>query len=296
MKTYSVASFTDIGLRRTINEDHILVGRFIKNRGGMGLTFSTDDDFLAVYGLVFAVADGIGGARAGEVASRLALQVFDRHFYSFEKAAAEDAAFVDALTASGKRANDTILQMASARPECSDMGCTLAGVCLTPSGYHVFSAGDSRVYRFRRYLQQLTEDDTVTGLAVRLGTMTGEEAEASNQRHTLINSLGSSSFQLRVSQTKELRDDERLLISSDGLHDLVPRPLIEDILKTNADPVQAVQALVEEAKRQGGHDNISVILIQADIQETIAATEVEGTPSSELASEFKAPQDLEKMA
>ncbi len=267
MKTLSVASYTDIGLRRTINEDHILVGRIIKNRGGMSLSLSCDDDFLSAYGLLFAVADGIGGARAGEVASRLALQVFDHHFYSFVKASIEETSFVDALTASGKRANDAILQMSAARQECSDMGCTLSGVCLTLSGYVFFSAGDSRVYRFRRYLQQLTEDDTVTAQAVRLGSMTREEAEVSNQRHSLINSLGSSSFQLRVSQVKELRDGERLLISSDGLHDLVPLSLIETILKAYADSGQAVQALVEEAKQQGGHDNISVILIQADKQD-----------------------------
>jgi len=272
MITFSVVGVTDIGLQRSLNEDHILVGRFIKNRGVIGLRLHADDDFLAAYGMLFAVADGIGGAQGGEVASRLALQVFDRHFYSFEKATADAVALADALAISGKRANDTILQMAASRSECRDMGCTLAGVCLTPSGYLVYSAGDSRVYRCRRYLQQLTEDDTVTALAQRLGNMTSEEAKTSCRRHTLINSLGTPSYQLRVSEVKEFRDGERLLISSDGLHDLVSLTLIETILKANADPEQAVQALVEEAKRQGGHDNISVILIHADTQEAPAYT------------------------
>jgi len=262
MRKFTVHGCSDTGLVRTINEDHILVGRFIKNRGGLGLVFAEDDDFTAAYGMLFAVADGIGGENAGEIASKLALQVLERHFYSFEKVATDSRAFEKAIEASAKRVNETILQMTATRPELKGMGCTLVGIGLSPQGYYVFNAGDSRVYRLRAsYLRQLTEDDSLVGMTVRMGRMTEDEAAVSEQRHTITNSLGSTNFTLAVQPVCSWQDDDRILICSDGLHDLVPLELIEKTINAAISPEEAVNTLVALAKENGGHDNISVILV-----------------------------------
>jgi protein phosphatase len=270
---------TDTGLVRTVNEDHILLGRFIKNSGSMSMEFAADDDFLTSYGLLFAVADGIGGAAAGDIASRLALTTLERHFYGFEKSITTPEAYQQTLLAAANRANETVMQYAASRPECRGMGCTLTGVCLMPSGYLVFNSGDSRVYRFRSgFLKQLTDDDTLVNLAVKAGQMTYEEAEQSSTRHTITNSIGYADFRLKCSPGPELRDGDRLLICSDGLHDLVSIEVMERIIEQH-EPEQATAALIAAAKENGGNDNISIILM-AYIQEPIILAEKTGEEPS----------------
>lgn len=282
MRTFQVYGCTDRGAVREKNEDHLLIGRFVKNRGGMGLYISHDDDSLLNYGMLFAVADGIGGENAGEVASRLALNAFERQFYGAERTAQDIEIFMNAVTAAAKRANDTILQAATARPELAGMGCTLAGVCLIPSGYLVFSAGDSRVYRLRNsMLKPLTEDDTLTNIAVRAGQMSLEEAAESESRHTITNSLGGPSFNLKISQGPELRDNDIILICSDGLHDLVSKERLSELLAANESLDIIAQKLTDEAMSNGGHDNISVIVIRSDIFEDGITWHKTVTPAKE---------------
>jgi serine/threonine protein phosphatase PrpC len=263
MNVYTLQVFgcTDTGNVRPVNEDHILVGRFVKNSGWMGIECLDNDDFLASYGILFAVADGIGGEQAGEVASKITLQTIEGHFYSFERPDANIDTFLDALKASVTRANDTVKQIAASRLECAGMGCTLTGVCITRSGYLVFNAGDSRVYRYRSgFLKQLTDDDTLVNIAVRSGQMTYEEAAVSNARHTITNSIGAPNFNLKIKEGPELRDADRLLICSDGLHDLVPIGRMEEIIGSCAVD-EAGRMLLAEAKLNGGTDNISLILL-----------------------------------
>jgi serine/threonine protein phosphatase PrpC len=266
---FHVFGCTDTGLVRPANEDHILVGRFIKNSGSMELEFSVDDDFMGTYGMLFCVADGIGGGKAGEVASKLALQTIERHFYGFEKQADCLSTFTDAIQAAGKRANDTVMQVAASRLEYRGMGCTLTGICLTGNSYIVFNAGDSRVYRFRNgILKQLTDDDTLVNIALRAGQMTYEEAANSDARHTITNSIGFSSFNMKIAEGPDIRDEDRLLLCSDGVHDLVHIERMEEII-SGSDVAGAARKLVAEAKINGGHDNISLILIHFfDFEET----------------------------
>lgn len=267
MKAFQIYGCTDTGLVRKINEDNILVGRFVKNSGGLGMYLYHNDDFLYNFGLLFAVADGIGGENAGEVASRLALNAFERQFYSVEKAGKEEN-FMNALLASAKRANETLIHAASSKPELSGMGCTISGICITPSGYLVFNAGDSRVYRYRSgILKPLTNDDTITNLAVQAGYMSFQEAQNSDSRHTITNSLGSQSFQLKIESGPELRDNDLLLICSDGLHDMIEYDQLESLLEMNETVEDLSKRLVHQANQNGGYDNISVILIRSDVFE-----------------------------
>lgn len=279
MRSFRVYGHTETGPIRQANEDHILIGRFIKNRGGLGISFDHDDDFLPTYGMVFAVADGIGGETGGAIASKLALTALERQFYSVEKSAQGINPFLEALQAAAGRANETILKVASSKPELSRMGCTLSGICLTPEGYLVFNAGDSRVYRCRDgVLKLLTDDDTITNLAVRAGHLSWQEAEKSEARHTLTNCLGSTSFHLKIETGPELRDNDLILICSDGLHNLVNNDDLEKLLITSGPVEEPVRSLVYRAIQNGGHDNISVIAIRfGEPESSVGARYHEGT-------------------
>lgn len=262
MMTYHIIGCTDKGPVRQANEDHILVGRFIKNRGEIDIRVQEDDDFVTAYGLILAVADGIGGVAGGATASRLALTAFERQFYSVEKDQANMAVYMDSIQSAAMRANETVLKAALGNDALAGMGCTLAGICLTPQGYIVFNAGDSRVYRYRNgILKPLSKDDTLTAMAVAAGRMTLEEAEQADARHTLTNCLGSSTFELRIEPGPELREQDLILICSDGLHDLVAHEELESIISQGETPEAVIYGLVSKAIEQGGHDNISIIVL-----------------------------------
>jgi len=261
-KTFYIYGHTHKGMVREINEDHILLGRFIKNSGGMGMVFASDDDFMQDQGMLFAVADGIGGENSGETASKMALKAFEYQFYSREKKDLDLNAYIEIIESAGKRANDTLLRISQDNPGTAGMGCTITGVCLIPSGYLVYNAGDSRVYRYRNgILKTLTNDDTVASQAVQSGQMSFRQAEESHQRHTLTNSLGTASFNLRVKKGPELLEGDMILICSDGLHGLVDHDRLESLLNPNESAETNVLKFLQEALHKGGIDNISVIVL-----------------------------------
>lgn len=263
MRRFNVFGFTHPGAVRTLNEDHILMGKFIKNAGGMGMTFLDTDEILTNQGMIFSVADGIGGENAGDTASKIALIALERQFYGVEKRDWTAEQFSRLIEAAGKRANDTVLSQAQSQPHLSGMGCTLTGVCFIPGAFLVFNAGDSRVYRCRNgVLKPLTNDDTITNHAVQAGYMSFEEAEASERRHTLTNSVGSRSFVLNVDEGPPLRDDDLIIVASDGLHDMVSYDQLGELL-SEPNTVEAVTLnLIGMAIENGGKDNVSVIVIQ----------------------------------
>lgn len=261
MRTIAIHASTQQGPVRMANEDHILVGRFIKNRGQMSITLDYDDDFLAAFGFLLAVADGIGGEAGGALASRIALSALEKSFYSTEKTGIGQCE--ERLREAAMQANTEILSLAVTYPEYARMGCTLTGVCLTSWGFLVFHAGDSRVYRCRNgVLKQLTSDETVAAALLAAGEISYAQAELSNQRHTLINCAGSTSFMITIANGPDLKDEDILLVCSDGLHDLVPYESLGEIFSESMDVAILNKRLVDDAIRRGGHDNISLILIQ----------------------------------
>lgn len=269
MRSYRIVGRTGRGPVREANQDHILMGRFVKNSGRLGMYLDHDDDYLADYGLLFAVSDGVGGEAGGGAASNLTLMVLEKHFYSLNKRDKKPEDYVEVIEAAATRANNTVLQVAANDPGMRDMGATLTGICLMGSGYLVFNAGDSRVYRCRNAtLKQLTRDDSVTARAVREGVMSFEEAESSTARHTLTNCMGSTSFTIDIQTGPELRDDDLILICSDGLHDMLSYEEMEAIFQSTSDIDMLIGALFEAAVENGGYDNISVILLHTDIHES----------------------------
>jgi len=263
---FEIYGSTEVGAVRRNNEDHILVGRFIKNRGTAQFSIDSEDNFLKKRGLLFAVSDGIGGEAGGEVASYLTLKVLDKSFYAIENKE-NLAEFSEVLLDSISKANETVLHISLYKQELAYMGCTLTGVCLTSEGFLVFNIGDSRVYHYSPpQLTLLTVDDTAAQKAFLEGRITAAEAEHSIERHHLTNYIGYSNYHPAISKQPALQDRDILLICSDGLYDLLGDERLEKILfeyKT-AELSQLGKYLASQALAYGGYDNISLILIRFD--------------------------------
>ena len=270
MFIYEVYCYTDVGPVRKKNEDHVLVGRFVKNRGWMEVILDHEDDILQDYGLLLAVADGIGGDEGGAIASQLALTTLERHSYSVSKKQTEQS-FKEGLELAIEQANQAIVGAATESAALASMGCTLCGIYLTPHGYLVFNVGDSRVYRIRDgFPKPLTADDSVGQRAIRLGLATLEQAEAMETEHDLVNWLGrKEGFSVQIEWGPILRDGDILLVCSDGLHGLVNEEAIGEVLASPYQPMKSMgDRLAELAITQGGSDNISVLLLRASEKST----------------------------
>jgi protein phosphatase len=229
---YVWASATHQGMVRQNNEDSIFPEQSGESNGPA----------------VLMVADGMGGHVAGEVASRLAVNA----------AASSSLEPADRVAA----ANRAIREEVARQPDLEGMGTTMTLVELTPEGVANFGhVGDSRAYLFRNGdLQQLTADHTVAAEMVTLGQLTPEEAEDHPRSHMILRCLGLTRFVNVDEIDLELEPGDRILLCSDGLNSMVPHEAIAKAL-TEGSADEAAWTLVELANKAGGHDNISVILI-----------------------------------
>jgi len=202
---------------------------------------------------LFAVADGIGGAQAGEVASKLAAGTLR------EGAAGE----VEALI---QEANRRVHRRSVEDPAVAGMGTTMT-VAVFEGGILRFGhVGDSRAYRFRDgKLEQLTEDHSLVGELIRSGNLEREEAETHPQRSVITRAVGTDPDVDIDTFVMEPRDGDLFLICSDGLTDLVADTAIERIVGQKRNDLDGVvKALVSAANKNGGDDNITVVAFEFD--------------------------------
>lgn len=271
---YDVFGCTDRGWVRPDNQDHILIGRFVKNAGGMGLWFAEDDDYYQEYGFLLAVADGIGGRQGGRQASQIALRALEQHCASVPKSPTVEA-FATALGEGTQRANAAVLETGQhPSGELTSLGTTLAGIYLGPLGYWVFNAGDSRVYRIRdRAAKRLTRDDTRLEDLLARGA-NPEGARRDPEGPLLTNWVGCTEFRCDLAPGPALRGGDVLLACSDGLHSLVGDRELGEIAGETATALETIaRSLLKLALERGGDDNISLVLLRA--------TELATTPSTE---------------
>lgn len=198
--------------------------------------------------VILIVADGMGGHVAGEVASRLAVNA----------AASSDLEAADRVAA-GNRA---IREEVAREPSLEGMGTTMTLLSLDPDGTaRLGHIGDSRAYLYRDGdLTQLTEDHTVAGELASLGEIEPEEVESHPQRHMLTRTLGLTRFVDVDEVETSLKVDDRILLCSDGLTEMVADPRIGELMSEGT-PDDAAWALIEAANSAGGVDNISVVIV-----------------------------------
>jgi PPM family protein phosphatase len=228
------AGVTDVGRVRDGNEDD-----FIDQADRLGLV---------------AVADGMGGHRAGEVASATALE-------ALRASVANGQSLRDAI----EGANDAVLEKSESDLELHGMGTTLTAGMLGSDGHLVVGhVGDSRAYLVRGgELTQITTDHSLVEEMVRDGVLTPEQAEVHPQRSTITRALGIDSRVEVDEYPIELQPGDRILLCSDGLTTMVRPDQIAGILTREPDPKRAAQLLVDAANAAGGEDNITAVIIEA---------------------------------
>ena len=217
---------------------------------------ANEDSYLVVDGL-FAVADGMGGHQAGEVASHLALETLQTEF---------TAAGTDVLVRAVENANHTLVSRSTADPELAGMGTTLVAMALVEASGRdaigVVNVGDSRLYLLSDGdLAQITEDHSLVATMERQGRLTAAEAAVHPQRNILTRALGIDGTVLVDSWEILPVIGDRYLICSDGLFNEVDENRIAATLRRLADPNEACRELIRLANEGGGRDNITCVIV-----------------------------------
>jgi PPM family protein phosphatase len=244
---------THVGRVRSVNEDNYIA------RDDVGL---------------WAVADGMGGHRGGEVASEIACEAVGHSFADRT---------VDGLIDAIEQANEAVYETGSIDPDLSGMGTTMVALALVDEHgdelLAVANVGDSRVYRFSvGDLDQLTDDHSLVADLVREGTLSPEEAAVHPQRNIVTRVLGVNERVPVDTLTVEPVSGDRYVLCSDGLFNEVPEQAISAVLRRIDDPAQAADELVRLAVEGGGRDNVTVVVVDV-IDDGGRAEEASGAPS-----------------
>lgn len=223
-----------------------------------GLQRPDNEDSMSARPPVFVVADGMGGAQAGEVASRLAVE-------AFEQGLPDGGSAEERLVRRTREANLQIHELSHAEQERAGMGTTLTAAYVDGDELAIAHVGDSRAYLFRRgQLKRLTRDHTLVGALVEQGKLTEEEAAEHPQRSIITRALGPEADVEVDTWRYPLRAGDVVLLCSDGLTSMVPDDRISNVLLAAGNLEQMADGLIDEANAAGGRDNITVVLFRIE--------------------------------
>lgn len=242
--TWQIAGLTDVGLKRELNEDNLLMAEADTPNGLFGL---------------YAVADGMGGHEKGEVASQLTLETLQTEFTRQSPM----MPFEEWLRDTAIAANEAVMARQDSNSPDKKMGSTLVMALFTEQGIQIANVGDSRAYHLTAdSITQITEDHSLVERLVQIGQITREEARHHRQKNVIYNTIGDKD-NLQVSLYDFfLPPGDRLLLCSDGLNGMLTDDQILEISRNQLAPVDACKALVQAAKNAGGLDNITAIIIE----------------------------------
>ena len=248
---------SDIGLLRHNNEDSYLIVD----------QYCTHYD-LQKFGMFFVIADGMGGHAAGEIASKMACEEAVSAYYT------DDVIFHDSMDDSELRirrlektlwsVHNKMINFASEHDELRGMGTTLSALVLTDNKALIAHVGDSRIYRFRNHsCERMTIDHTENQVLIDIGKIQPGHESNHCYRHIITQALGGNDDLASVfTRVESVQRGDVFLLCTDGLHDLVTDHDIEKIVVEHSLPQTTSDELVQAAIRKGGHDNVTVIVIQ----------------------------------
>ncbi len=233
-------------------------------RSDVGLVRKSNQDRFGLFpeSDIYVVADGMGGHAGGEVASRIAVQTIQADFISGENTLPGPPGMMRLVKAI-QHANEVIYDTGESNPTLSGMGTTVVAILANPTDAMICHVGDSRAYLHRAYtLRQITEDHTLVNEYVKRGLLTSESAAHHPMRHVLHRALGTQTkIEVDTLHIQPLPNDI-LLLCSDGLSNkLAPDEINAILINCGKNLDEAVLTLIGEAKRKGGEDNITVLLI-----------------------------------
>jgi protein phosphatase len=224
-------------------------------RSDVGLVRANNEDAVFASPRLVAVADGVGGAAAGEVASRAVINALV-HLDKCRLSEPLDVALAGAVV----RANASVGFIAGCRPAMAGMSTTLTAVALGDDGYVVANVGDSRSYLLRDgALTALTRDDSFVQLMIDSGQLTAAEAATHPRRSLVLEALDGDAARRPTVTTIAARLGDRLLLCSDGLTDFVSESAVVAVLGDGS-PAQCAERLVALALDAGGRDNVSAVV------------------------------------
>ncbi len=236
------AGRTDVGVIRSGNEDNYIV---VPDRG------------------IFVVADGMGGHAAGEVASEMAVRYVARELGSLRGLGDEQVA--DRMRTAIRGANGAIFQRTLTEPDKRGMGTTVTALVLYDARFLIGQVGDSRAYLLRDgKLVQLTKDHSYVQEQVDAGYLTPDQARAHPYSNVITRCVGANSDVIPDVYAGALKPMDLFLLASDGLTGMVEDPDLVQVLKSGRTPQEQVDALISEANRHGGLDNITAVVVRID--------------------------------
>ena len=241
-----ICACSDVGKIRDINQDAY---------------YYIEDDKLPI----FIVADGMGGHKAGEVASNLAISTIIRHYESSKEKILNKEMFIPQfLNESVELANDNLIEEASGDDELKGMGTTVTMCLILDDEVYIGHVGDSRAYLLRNgELSQITQDHSLVGELLRIGSITKDEAVNHPKKNIITRALGSNP-KINVDVfNRELQNDDKIILCTDGLTNMVTEEKILEILLSSEIPSAVCSTLVNISNEAGGIDNTTIMIIKA---------------------------------
>jgi protein phosphatase len=282
--TFCIASLSDVGRVRNRNEDAC---REFENAAGRRL---------------LVLADGMGGHRAGATASRVTVETIGEIFHHPDSASEDPDSL---LRRAVETANTRVHEMAKQDAELRGMGTTAVALLLAPDGRGwVAHVGDSRAYRYRdNQLGALTSDHSVVAELERRGLISAEQAAVHPRRNEILRCVGIDAQVEVDAAAVDLLPGDRFLLCSDGLSCMLDETEIAVILDDHP-PAKAARLLVERANEHGGHDNVTVQVVEVgaggaglEMEEGVETVEivdgVQKTPAAGRSGDARPPADLE---
>ena len=236
----TVFSLSDVGQKRTINQDFIY----------------TSNTSIGLLPNLFLVADGMGGHKAGDFASRKTVEIMVEEIEGNSKESP-----VVVLREAIEKANDAIYRLASQDEDMEGMGTTLVAASLIGDRLQVANVGDSRLYVIGEEITQITVDHSLVEEMVRVGTIDKEMAKSHPRKNIITRAVGVMPTIQPDFFTVTIKKGEQVLLCTDGLTNMLEDEEISKIVKSRGTVEEKVKALVTEANRRGGKDNISVVLL-----------------------------------
>lgn len=239
MKAFSI---TDIGEKRRINQDYVFC----------------ELNPIGNLPNLFIVADGMGGHKAGDYASRFCVEFFTQHIRNSSQTS-PITLIEEAINAT----NEAIYKMSKEQVEFEGMGTTFVVATIFKNEMYVANIGDSRLYVIDSQIRQITEDHSLVQAMVNTGELNRDEARAHPNKNIITRALGVNEIAQPDFFEVELSRGDIVLMCSDGLTNMLEDENIERIIRKNVnDPKTAAETLVKQANENGGKDNIAVIVIK----------------------------------
>jgi len=257
IKKINICGISDVGKKRSRNEDAFLIGNIVERTGIVSLSLEMNSLSIQEQGLLTAVADGMGGMGGGHIASTLGLYAFSRHYYSdtYSKLSANQV--MEIIKASVMKSHKTISEGSEKNPLLMNMGTTLVGLNIFKGHFFRFHAGDSRLYHFQNgILKQITRDHSLVQLLLDAGKLKKEDVEKFSRKNEIINSVGAGIDchpEIAMLNTEDVHPGDIFLLCSDGFsnmldHSELPEELAK--LKDSLKHLKEKESGVEKIKDQ----------------------------------------------